>query len=660
MASRSDSTDRLNHPPSLSGSFEQPQHGEANLADARSTPDYHLAQTRFDIAMPECQAPPGAAPAVESIKVSSLPDQESDHPTKLPLKPPPEFATAPTKMCEVAHVTRRPTVRDASNNGYRSKLANKPELSQIGPYDLLEVIGEGGMGVVYRAQDRYLKRPAAVKIVKSEIALDDERWQLLVTEARATAALRNERISTLFQIGEERGQFYLAMELLHGESLESRLRRKPVPLDFALWIIREAALGLQVAHAAGFVHRDIKPANLWLETSPQCETTSGVRSAQNPRWQRPPQDSDFLRVKILDFGLARLERDASCAKKGSAAGTPAYMAPEQAAGQPVDARADLFSLGAVSYRLFTGRLPFLGSTPLEILTAIGTQSAPPVSHFNPFVPPQIVDLVRQLLSCDPLGRPASAAEVVRQIDAIQSPSSPVVTPAPSQRNYVIAIALVAVILGLGTWWGLSHHVGPPELSALEAIDTNGKVLSPQQAIHAVGEKVTVDFTVDSIELADDRVYLVASGPSSGTDAKGFRVALPAHLVAAMRRNGYDWPAALRGAQLRLVGIVERDAGFGQILAGDLDQIASISYAEGVNPKRSSGRHALDGSEEPTTPRKNQTISPLEAKKIVDDLTDAIKELTRDIILPLGSPDDKRSAIGTLPSLPQPKNPPQPK
>ena len=207
---------------------------------------------------------------------------------------------------------------------------------------------------------------------------------------------------------------------------------------------------------------------------------------------------------------------------------------------------------------------------------------------------------------------------------------------------------------------LSHHVGPPELSALEAIDTNGKVLSPQQAIHAVGEKVTVDFTVDSIELADDRVYLVASGPSSGADAKGFRVALPAHLVAAMRRNGYDWPAALRGAQLRLVGIVERDAGFGQILAGDLDQIASISYAEGVNPKRSSGRHALDGSEEPTTPRKNQTISPLEAKKIVDDLTDAIKELTRDIILPLGSPDDKRSAIGTLPSLPQPKNPPQPK
>src|SRR5262249_38789591 len=212
-----------------------------------------------------------------------------------------------------------------------------------------------------------------------------------------TADLRDERIATIFQVGVEKDTFYLAMELLQGENLETRLRRGRVSLRHALWIAREAALGLAVAHDVGLVHRDIKPANLWLETgrgsNPLLDRLQQYRSPEE-------RETDYARLKILDFGLAQL----SLEEKGRdrVAGPPGYMAPEQAARRPGDARADIFSLGVVLYRMVTGEMPFKGETSMELLTAVATQPTPSPLLLNPTMPPPLAELIQMMMAHDPI------------------------------------------------------------------------------------------------------------------------------------------------------------------------------------------------------------------------------------------------------------------
>src|SRR5262245_32059615 len=147
---------------------------------------------------------------------------------------------------------------------------------QIGQYQVRSLIGEGGMGLVFKAHDIYLRRKVALKVMKPHVSNDDAAWKMFLNEAQATAALQNPRIATVYQVGEENGTMYLAMELLTGESLEARIQRGPVPLAEALVIVREAALGLAVAHETGFYHRDVKPANLWLTGPVNVNKSSDV------------------------------------------------------------------------------------------------------------------------------------------------------------------------------------------------------------------------------------------------------------------------------------------------------------------------------------------------------------------------------------------------
>lgn len=232
---------------------------------------------------------------------------------------------------------------DAVAGGVHDCLAppqDADELGRLGQYRILGVLGRGGMGVVYRAQDPHLGRQIALKVMNSRAAASHEARQRFLREARAAAAIAHDNVVHINHVGEEAVVPYLVMPLLVGETLEARLRREgALPLAEALRVGREVACGLAAAHAHGLVHRDVKPSNVWLE-----EGTG--------------------RVKALDFGLAWSANEGPpVTGNATVMGTISYMAPEQAAGQPVDARTDLYSLGCVLYRMCTGRPPCPSPTP---------------------------------------------------------------------------------------------------------------------------------------------------------------------------------------------------------------------------------------------------------------------------------------------------------
>jgi serine/threonine protein kinase len=271
------------------------------------------------------------------------------------------------------------------------------ELGRLGPYRVLKVLGAGAMGVVFQAEDPHLRRLVALKVMRPALAASAEFHRRFLREARLAAAIEHEHIVTVHQVGEDHGVPFLAMQLLRGQTLEERLRRAGgrLPLPEVLRVGREIAEGLAAAHARGLVHRDIKPANVWLE---------GRRG----------------RVRIVDFGLARGgEPDAQFTRAGAVIGTPAYMAPEQACGAAVDARCDLFSLGAVLYRAATGKSPFGDQDTLSILSALATRTPVPPHRVVPSLPRMFSGLAMRLLAKDPDDRPQSAREVVEAIEALE-------------------------------------------------------------------------------------------------------------------------------------------------------------------------------------------------------------------------------------------------
>lgn len=267
------------------------------------------------------------------------------------------------------------------------------ELGRLGDYRVLRVLGEGGMGVVFEAEDVRLGRHVAVKAMRPSVAQSPTAKARFRREAKAAAALHHDHVIPIHLIAEERGVPFLVMPFLAGESLDSRLKREgTLPVAEILRIGRETAEGLAAAHERGLIHRDIKPANLWLEAP------SG-------------------RVKILDFGLARGLNTgdgpgSDITQTGAVVGTPAYMSPEQGRGQAVDARSDLFSLGAVLYRMATGQLPFNGTDSMSMLMSLAADTPADPCQLNPRIPPALAAVIMRLLEKDAMKRPQSAREVV--------------------------------------------------------------------------------------------------------------------------------------------------------------------------------------------------------------------------------------------------------
>lgn len=300
-----------------------------------------------------------------------------------------------------------PVIRRTSVYPFLLPPVEPNELGRLGSYRVLRLLGEGGMGMVFEAEDVDLCRPVALKVMKPGLDFNgNEGAQRFFREARAMAAIKHDHLVTVYQVGREGAVLYLAMERLQGETLETRLRRPGRPaLAEVVRIGREVATGLGVIHQSGMIHRDIKPGNIWLEAPP------GSTKAK-----------DWVRVKILDFGLARaINEDTRITRDGVVLGTPAYISPEQALGKPIDARSDLFSLGCVLYRSCTGSSPFPASDTVSQLVAVTSHAPAPVQSVNAEVPKPLAALIHRLLAKDPNDRPPSAKEVVDELNQIDRP-----------------------------------------------------------------------------------------------------------------------------------------------------------------------------------------------------------------------------------------------
>jgi serine/threonine protein kinase/Tol biopolymer transport system component len=266
----------------------------------------------------------------------------------------------------------------------------------IAHYRILGPLGGGGMGVVYQAQDLSLERVVALKFLPPELTRDADSKTRFLQEARAASALDHPNICTIHEVGEiDEGQLYLAMACYDGETLKQRLQRGPLPIDEALEAAQQVARGLVKAHRHGIVHRDIKPANLMI-------TTDEI-------------------VKILDFGIAKLAGAAGLTRIGSSLGTPGYMSPEQARGEEVDPRTDVWSLGAVLYEMVTGRRPFRGGDDQAVLYALFNQEPEPVAQLRPDAPPELVRIIGRMLEKDPDRRYLTAAEALADLRALYGP-----------------------------------------------------------------------------------------------------------------------------------------------------------------------------------------------------------------------------------------------
>ncbi len=260
-------------------------------------------------------------------------------------------------------------------------------LGRLGHYDIMEIIGYGATGVVLGGVDSRLNRPVAVKLLASQFALDSVARQRFMREARIAASLKHDNIVTVFDVDSSGRLPYLVMEKVSGEALSEQLKRQgSLDTPGILKIAHQVAAALSYAHSQGVIHRDIKPSNVLLESASQ-------------------------RVKITDFGLARASEDASLTRAGHCAGTPTYMSPEQARGEPVDARSDLFSLGCTIYAMCTSRSPFQGESTFAVMRQVCENKPRPIEELNPDIPRWLSVIVDKLLEKDPDKRIRSAEKL---------------------------------------------------------------------------------------------------------------------------------------------------------------------------------------------------------------------------------------------------------
>jgi serine/threonine protein kinase len=353
--------------------------------------------------------------------------------------PSPAAATAPPKPPPAAS-----SKSDDESFDFLAPAESPDEMGRLGPYRVLKVLGTGGMGVVFKAEDPSLNRLVALKAMKPAFAEDAAAVKRFEREARAVGKIKHDNIVTIYQVGTDRNVPFLAMELLAGEPLEDRLERERAlaPAE-VVRIGKGVAKGLAAAHKLGLMHRDITPANIWLEAA-------GDSDPDQVEGEEPATG----KVKILDFGLARsADQESQLTATGVIVGTPEYMSPEQARGTAVDARCDLFSLGVLLYRMSTGELPFKrkGKNMMSVLVAIAQEEPTQPTFLKSEIPDELSALIMDLLEKQPDNRPQSAATVVQRFAEIENPkpiekSTPVLAARPKKSSMLWPI--VAIVGGL--------------------------------------------------------------------------------------------------------------------------------------------------------------------------------------------------------------------
>jgi serine/threonine protein kinase len=362
---------------------------------------------------------------------------------------------------------------------FESKPAGHLKGQQISHYEMLLLIGAGGMGEVYKARDTRLNRTVAIKVLPSQVAANPERKKRFQREAMAVSQLNHPHVCTLYDIGQHEGVDYFVMEYLEGETLAQRLTRGPLRFEDALKVAVELGDALDKAHQQGVTHRDLKPGNVML-------TRNGA--------------------KLLDFGLAKLKASltpsestmpaaADTTVAGMILGTLTYMAPEQLEGKEADARTDIFALGAVLYEMLSGKKAFDGETQANLITAIMSSKPTPLSDLDPRTPPILDHVVQRCLAKDPEGRWHTAHDLVAELRWIAEKTGRAALPQAGKeqrKTYKLAwittsvAAIVATALASWLWWNSADveqslritSLLPPEGSSYDFVNIGSFIASP--------------------------------------------------------------------------------------------------------------------------------------------------------------------------------------
>lgn len=409
--------------------------------------------------------------------------------------------------------------------------SESPEyLGRLDVYEIMEPIGHGGMGIVLKAFDPCLQRQVAIKVLAPQFSRNELARKRFCREARAAARVTHENVVAVHLVKEdvEVDVPFLVMQLVEGESLQARLDRVgKLDVRTILKFGQQIASGLAAAHDAGLVHRDIKPANILIE-------------------------QPLERIKLTDFGLARAEEDAKLTQTGFVAGTPLYMAPEQAKGDPIDHRADLFSLGSVLYAMCTGKPPFDGSTPFVILKNVTEVTPPAIQTLNPDVPNWLVSVITRLQAKNPADRYQSAAEVAELLGeglaAVQAANPSRLTtkvecPGVKHAAKVGIIAWsIAGVLGVALMitelTGVTRMVTPmftsgPHVAPLLTLDGN------QSPVWSVAFTPDSRSVIAALQNGSVRVWDVASGKVLRT----FEVHRTGEIVMTLAPDGKTFATA---------------------------------------------------------------------------------------------------------------------
>jgi len=348
----------------------------------------------------------------------------------------------------------------------------------ISHYKILEKLGQGGMGVVYKAEDTKLKRIVALKFLPPELTRDADAKARFNREAQAAAALNHPNICMIYEVGEHDGQSFIAMELVEGESLKERIERGPLPIDDAVTFAVQVGEGLGEAHEKGIVHRDIKPGNIMLTSRGQA--------------------------KILDFGLARLGTHTRLTKADTTLGTVAYMSPEQASGKDVDRRTDIWSLGVVLYEMITGQRPFAGEYEAAVVHSILNDEPEPVTARRSNVPMELERIVGKALAKNPSERYPHVEDMLVDLRALRSATQ---THRPSQqaRRFGMkgkaAIVAGAAVIVVAFILAIRHGLFAPAAPSLEKHGADNRkmlVVLPFENLGSPEDEYFANGTTDAI------------------------------------------------------------------------------------------------------------------------------------------------------------------